>query len=128
MIVNDIESRHSGDTGGFESSLRRPALLWLAATGLLLLSLFLVVQDLAGANRPHELRAAPWVAGITLLNLLPCAGALVGLRRHGRARREGGAGLGAGFYALALRLVVVAGLNSLILIGAATTVPAVLRG
>ena len=108
-------------------SLRRPTQQWLTATGILMFSMLLVIQDLAKANRPHELHNAPWVAGITLLNLVLCAWVLVGLVRYARAR-PGRSERGLGFYALALGLAVVATLDVLIFAGAAGTVPAVLAG
>lgn len=110
-----------------DSSLRRPTLQCLVATGVLLFSLFLVMQDLASSNRPHELHNAPWVAGITLLNLVPCVGGLRGLVGYARQRR-GRARYGVAFFALALWLVVVAIINVLVLAGAASTAPAGLGG
>lgn len=105
------------------SSLRRPALQLLVATGSLLFSVLLVMQDLTGANRPHELHNAPWVAGITLLNLLPCAKVLTALVRYARGRR----GIpDRGFVMLVLGLIVVAALDVWILAGAVSVLPAVL--
>jgi len=106
-------------------SLRRPALTWLVATVVLLLCMLLVLQDLASSNRPHELQNAPWVAALTLLNLVPCVGVFRGLARYARAH-GGGSKPKPGFYALVLGLVIVASLNALILVGAAGTIPAVL--
>ncbi|MFT7680386.1 MAG: hypothetical protein ACI8QC_004392 [Planctomycetota bacterium] len=112
----------STDSAG---SLRRTALQWMATTGILLFSMALVLQDLMGANRPHELHNAPWVAGITLLNLVLCTRVFAGLMRYSRACRPGSE-RGPAFYALALGLVVVAGLDALLLAAAGSTVPAVL--
>ncbi len=118
-------SPEGGDATCPAPSLRRPALGWLVATGVLLVATFLVIQDLAGANRPHELHSVPWVAGITLLNLVPCAGVLLGLVRYARTSR-GRPRSKLGFYALVLGLAVVASMNVLILAGAVSALPAVL--
>jgi hypothetical protein len=126
-VKDSSEAIPAGGGAAHPDSLRRLSLIWLAAAGVLLLSAFLVIQDLAGANRPHELGNAPWVAGITLLNLVPCARVFRGLGRYARAN-AGRPGSKPGFYALVLGLGIVAPLNALILLGAACTVPAVLGG
>ncbi len=112
-------SPDGGNPAHPDPSLRRPALALLAATGVLLFAMFLVIQSLAGANRPHELHSAPWVAGITLLNLIPCAGVLRGLALYARANR-GGLKSKLGFHALVLGLVVVAALDVLFRAGGAS--------
>jgi len=108
-------------------SLRRLMRQWLAATAVVVLSAFLVIDDLAGANRPHELHNAPWVAGITLLNLLFCAGVLAKLKGDADRRRQL-AELGWGYHGLVFGLIVAAVLNLAMFVAAAGSVPAVLAG
>ena len=114
---------HAGYAALHVSSLRRPTLRLLVATAILLLSIYLVVEDLSGANRPHELHNAPWVAGISVLNLIPCAGVLTTLVRYARGCRGRPRN---GFFGLVLGLVVVGVLNALILVGAVGVLPDVL--
>jgi hypothetical protein len=118
-------SPQGGDAVPSNSALRPLTLRLLAATGVLLFSVFLVFQDLSGANRPHELHNAPWVAGLTLLNLVLCTGVLKGLVRYTRARR-GRSKSGLKFVALAVGLAVVATLSAFIFAGAVSLLPAVL--
>jgi len=112
--MKDIPVAHS-------PSWRRPAVGLLVAAGVLLVAVGLALHDATGANRPHELRKAPWVAGITLLNLVPSAVVLVALVRRVRGR-----GWNARVIGLLLGGLVVAGLNTLILVGALSLLPEVL--
>ncbi|MFT7670294.1 MAG: hypothetical protein ACI8X5_003002 [Planctomycetota bacterium] len=107
-------------------SLGKPALVCMAATGALALSMFLVFQDMVSSNRPHELHNAPWVAGITFLNLAPCVWTFLKLRLYRLASI--GRNLGLRFFGLCAALVTVAGLDAFIFACAASTVPAVLLG
>jgi hypothetical protein len=47
---------------------------WLLASGitLVLLCVALILHDLSGANRPHELKLVPLVSTLSLLNLFLC--------------------------------------------------------
>lgn len=100
-------------------------LLLVAATAILAVSISLMFHDITHANRPHELKNAPWVAGLSFLNLLPCT--LV-IRRlvHVVKARVGEPKPSRGLLWPALGIALVAGLNLLILFLSASSVPAVL--
>lgn len=66
---------------------RRAGRYLLIGSGLLLAAVALSIHDLSNANRPHELRYLPVVAGLLAVNVIPCFRAQVLLwavwpRRH----------------------------------------------
>ncbi len=114
-----------GGSRGSAGSLSGALFGWLVALGVLLFAPILVLDDLAGANRPHELHNAPWVAGITLLNLGLCLHVTRKLRSYAKDQPLGSKA-GALYYALWLGLLAVAALDALVFLGAASSIPAVL--
>lgn len=106
-------------------SLRSPMGLLVAATAILALSISLMFHDITHANRPHELKNAPWVAGLSFLNLLPCTFAILRLVRAAKAG-IGESNPSRSLLFLALGVAFVVGLNLLILFLSASSVPAVL--
>lgn len=92
------------------------------ASVLLLVGVWIMFEDLATSNKPHELKGAPLVTLVMLANTLVCLRLYSMLRRALAAMEV----LSAGSYLLLAFTLSASGLTLFILVGAASTVPAVL--
>ena len=92
------------------------------APSLLLLGMWIMFEDLRSSNRPHELRGAPLVTGIMLANTFVCCRLTMRLRRALRGLEA----VWVRHYLLLTFAALLWGLALLVLVSAASTVPAVL--
>ncbi len=88
------------------------------ASALLLAGILIMLKDFSSSNRPHELKGAPLVALIMLANALVC----FKLFRILGAMKT----LSVGSYLLVFFALLASALTFLLLVGAASSVPAVL--